>query len=107
MDSALDVGTSLCRVYSRATESKQHCVCDNLERWHFVFALIRRSVDCIPVISDDDVSSFIVAGTYQRIGVGARPPPKKKKSGKIFFGQLLCTIRTYFRQKSCKIREFC
>ena len=40
-------------------------------------------------------------------GQGARARPPLKKSGKIFFGQLLCKIRSFFGQKSCQIREFC
>ena len=38
-------------------------------------------------------------------GGGARAPLKFGK--KIFFGQFLCKIRAFFRQKSCQIREFC
>jgi len=34
---------------------------------------------------------------------GARAPPPPLKFGKIFFGQLLCKIRAFFGQKSCKI----
>ena len=37
-------------------------------------------------------------------GQGARAP---LKVGKNIFGQLLCKIRTFIGQKSCKIREFC
>jgi len=37
-------------------------------------------------------------------GRGARAP---LNSGKKIFGQFLCKIRAFFRQKSCKLREFC
>ena len=35
------------------------------------------------------------------------PPPQKKKSGKIFFGLLLCKIRAFSGKKSRQIPEFC
>jgi len=37
-------------------------------------------------------------------GQGARAP---QKFGKKFFGQLLCKIRAFFRQESCKIQAVC
>ena len=37
---------------------------------------------------------------------GTCPPPRPKKSGKIFFWKLLCKIRAFFGQKSYKISDF-
>jgi len=40
-------------------------------------------------------------------GGGLHVPPPPKKSERNIFGQLLCKIRPFVGQKSCKIREFC
>jgi len=78
-------------IYSNVTNS-QHDV-QNLELTNFVLKESRPRTH---------------RGRRRRAGGMCLPsPPQKKKSGKIFFGQLLCKIRAFFGQKSCKIWAFC
>jgi len=89
---------------------------------HAVFALSERQVDRIETlfstlvyafwshverhwqrICDEIESGNIIPGSFNRPrrrgGQGTCLPPPKKKWGKIFFGQLLCKIRPFFRAK--------